>query len=111
MNARVLDRARLEARVIVSAAQDVDEIEFMVQPRPRRANRPVVLGALLVGRGPGLNDAAWRFKTGRPIVSTHPIALDHRAARGHGRLLILRRESVGSELRAYCCERRLRLPL
>src|SRR6185437_13358139 len=88
-----------QVRVVDTASPDVEEIPVaVVCPKPRGADRPIIVGAALCGRVPTLQDKLAEGCRGWFSVALNPLAFDHRAARGNGCLLVLSRKKVRAEL-------------
>ena len=92
----VSDREPLQAWIVVAASQHVFEVVFAFVHDPGRADGVVVLGAVLRCRIPTLDDFPGVRR--QLLGSAKPSPLHHSAARGHGPLLILSRESIRAEL-------------
>src|SRR5262245_12524623 len=95
---RQRDRGRLQARIVVAAAREVEQIIAFVHEHPGRADRPIILRAVLRGSVPGLYHdcgvgALWRL-----LVIAEPLSPDHGAAGRDRGLLVLRREDIGTDL-------------
>ena len=90
--------ACLEGRILEAVTNEVDQVIVVVHQHPGRANRPVVLSAVLRRGVPALDDRRAVATFWQLIVIAEPRSPNHGAAGRHRRLLVLRGEHVGADL-------------